>query len=166
MTVDRLPGKEKVKEPTVAIQFNRISQAQREAFDTRIGSIHHGLHFETGSILVRPEDSRSLIAEFNGEDVTAAFEEITARTEGYRVVRVGSKFISEPFKGKGNKAMVIKNYATGGLTVYNEFGKVEGVILAEQEGVAFSGSRFETVLQEPLVFFDTLEEAVGSGQAT
>ena len=51
------------------------------------------------------------------------------------------------------------------MFVYNEYGRSEGTIPAENAAVAFSPSRFETVLERPLVFFDTLEAVVSSRQA-
>jgi len=157
--------KEVRPQSVVAVHFSTLPIEQFDELFDEMDQVEHGIHFESESFLFKPEDARELIEKFNGEDVTDIYQELTSRTEGFRIVRVGRPYASDELARYKNKAMIIKHYKTGVMFVYNEYGRSEGTIPAENAAVAFSPSRFETVLERPLVFFDTLEAVVSSRQA-
>lgn len=157
--------KEEQSQPVVAVHFNNLTKEQFDELFNHMQQVEHGIHFESGSFLFSPEAAQTIIEEFKGEDITDIYEELTNRTEGFRIVRVGRPYASDELARYKNKAMIIKDYATGVMFVYNEYGRPEGIIPAESTTVAFSPSRFETVLERPIVFFDTLEAAITSKQA-
>ena len=157
--------KEEQPQPVVAVHFDNLSKEQFDELFDHMNQVKYGIHFESGSFLFRPEDVQEILGQFGGEDITDIYEELTSRTEGFRIVRVGAPYTSKEFANYRNRAMIIKDYATGSMFVYNESGRPEGIIPAESAAVAFSPSRFETVARRPLVFFNTLEAAIASRQA-
>lgn len=165
MSPDRVQPAEIIRN-VVAARFEHIPFEQSESFGARIATIIQGIHFESDSFILPKAEAVGIITEFNEADVTGAYIELLRRTEGFRVVKIGSPFISNEFKGRPNRAMIIKNYETGNLTVFNETGKVEGVIPENHDAIAYSASRFRSVLENPLQFFGSLERAVTSRAVT
>lgn len=122
-------------------------------------------HFESASYLFRRSNAQTLAQMFEVEDVTDIYNKLTSKTEGFRVVRVGyPKTITLGDLSYQNKAAIIKDYSSGDLYVFDETGDYQTVIPKIDEPVAYSPSRFQTVIDEPLQFFDSLAEALESGK--
>ena len=145
----------------VALRFNLSGEGHHQLAQKLKKSEEEGsrfsFDFETSAFLFDPDLAKRLLDEFEAEDVTDIYEELITGDYGYRVVRVGSPYTEEPFKGQRNYAMVIKDYATGDFTVFGEDGRFQGIIPAEYTGIVYSPSRFVTVLEKPPQFFETQE---------
>lgn len=162
--VEKLFGQE-TDEPVIAVLFKGVTPENRLEFGERLFSNPFRNHFESGAFIIRRKDSQSIMRAFDGVDVTDVVEELNTRTKGFRVVRVDARKTGKKLAGKRKKAKMIKDYESGAIYVYNEDGHPVGGYLAENEADAFSQSRLKTLIERPLVFFDSLEEAVASRQA-
>jgi len=125
------------------------------------GNIEHGLHLETDSYLFKPDIAQQLKEEFGLEDVTDIYQELTARNHGFRVVRVGISYTGELGRFP-NKAMAIKNYATGEIHVISPDGTPAGIVPKSEASIVFSSCDLVTVIEHPLLFFNSLDEAIAS----
>ena len=152
--------KAETEQSWVAVHFSPQSLAHWNSFMARFKENPYGFDLESDSYLMSPEAFSTLGNEYELEDVTDIYNELRTRRSGYRVIRVGSSYEHlEGFEGLKNYAMVIKDYSTGDLVVYSEDGRFQGMIPSESAIVAFSPSRFVTVVEKPLQFFTNLEEA-------
>ncbi|KKR78112.1 MAG: hypothetical protein UU23_C0003G0010 [Candidatus Curtissbacteria bacterium GW2011_GWA1_40_9] len=136
----------------IAIDITGLSAEELISFIRQMSNAYVGIDLETCTFLFRPEEAKRVLEDFDAQDLTDIYKELKERRVGFRVVRIGNSYPHEELADRENKAVIIKDYSTGTLHVYNEFGRPEGIIPAESAPVAYSASRFKTVLERPLVF--------------
>src|SRR3989344_6694356 len=149
------PTVTEVEQPIVAISFPQLTSGQdwNRLFeylkDHQIKPV--GLHFETASFLLNHQDGQKVATVFGGSDVTDSYRELKSKTDGYRIVRVG--------KDPNSKARVIKNYSAGVYCMFSESGNLEAIVPNRDESAVYFHSGYITIVETPLRFFNSLEEA-------
>ncbi len=146
--------------------YSRESWARFHQVVDRL-QIPWSVHLESQSFLLPIEMLQKFQSEFEFEEVTDIYQELEARKEGYRVIRVTPN-VAVNIDGEDKlvigSAMVIKDYAND-VFLQCEYGRVrckvpDFLVLDELTRGAYTTLPAE----RPLNFFDTIEEAMAFGK--
>lgn len=146
----------------IRIPFKRWGELRQFVGERRS---HWQIDIESNSYVFSESEAAEVLEKCDGEDVTDIYQELQARTDGFRIIKVGSG-IDDGIKGKTDRATntlaLIEDYSKDEYLIC-QYGEVRSKVPAKLAlDILCSGNMAMVPVQRPLSFHHSLQEAINS----